>query len=193
MCHMPITRYEAKLRGRKGEVFAHLPFDLDEKKRPQAADGVSCSVCHQIGKEKLGTRESFNGGFVVEPPDSDQRAPGVRSVRDRAGTHAIMRTSPEGYRPTQTDHIRKSELCATCHTLYHAGARTGREGHRRAAGAGAVSGMAAQRVQGQAELPVVPHAGDRGAGADHARVRRAARRACRGTRSWPRTFSCCEC
>src|SRR5205814_4779790 len=29
----------------------------------------------------------------------------------------IMRSSTEGFRPTQGDHIRQSELCATCHTL----------------------------------------------------------------------------
>jgi hypothetical protein len=29
----------------------------------------------------------------------------------------IMRTSTEGFSPTQDEHIRQSELCATCHTL----------------------------------------------------------------------------
>ena len=29
VCHMPVTRYEAKLRGRLGEIFSHLPFDTD--------------------------------------------------------------------------------------------------------------------------------------------------------------------
>ena len=45
VCHMPIPRYEAKLRGEHGRVFAHLPFAADEKEGRQAADGVSC-VCH---------------------------------------------------------------------------------------------------------------------------------------------------
>ena len=31
-----------------------------------AQDGVSCSLCHQISKDKLGTRESLVGGFVVD-------------------------------------------------------------------------------------------------------------------------------
>ena len=68
VCHMPITRYEAKLAGKPGQIFSHLPFSADSKHGREAQDGVSCSVCHQIGKEKLGTRESFNGGFVVDPP-----------------------------------------------------------------------------------------------------------------------------
>jgi hypothetical protein len=41
VCHMPITRYEAKLRGKPGEVFAHLPFTADKKQGRQAKDGVS--------------------------------------------------------------------------------------------------------------------------------------------------------
>jgi len=68
VCHMPIPRYEAKVEGRKGQIFSHLPFDTDNKENAKAEDGVTCSVCHQISKEKLGTRESFNGGFVVAAP-----------------------------------------------------------------------------------------------------------------------------
>src|SRR4030081_2419604 len=30
VCHMPITRYEAKLRGKDGETFAHLPISAGE-------------------------------------------------------------------------------------------------------------------------------------------------------------------
>ena len=46
----------------------------------------------------------------------------------------------------------------------HRDARAGRHGGRTASRAGAVPGVAAQRLQGRAELPVVPHAGGRGAG-----------------------------
>jgi len=117
-CHMPITRYEAKVRGRKGEVFSHLPFDRDKKNGRKAEDGVSCSVCHQIGKEKLGTRESFNAGFVIDPPNSRDDRPEYGPYQIEKGQTRIMRTSTGGYHPTRDDHIRQSELCATCHTLY---------------------------------------------------------------------------
>src|SRR5437016_12408543 len=46
-CHMPIARFEAKLNGQLGTVFAHLPFDDNSKKNVSAEDGVSCSICHQ--------------------------------------------------------------------------------------------------------------------------------------------------
>jgi hypothetical protein len=114
---MPITRYDAKLRGQRGEVFSHLPFSADQRSGRQAADGVSCSVCHQISKDRLGTPESFNGGFVVETPQDPDARPEYGPFDIEAGHTRIMKSSSEGYRPTQADHIRQSEICATCHTL----------------------------------------------------------------------------
>ena len=117
-CHMPISRYEAKLHGKLGEVFAHLPFDSDPQKNASAEDGVSCSICHQISKEKLGTRESYNGGFVVgNPPAKNDRPEFGPYAIDNGHVH-IMQTSTGGFRPTEAEHIHDSALCATCHTLY---------------------------------------------------------------------------
>lgn len=118
ICHMPITRFEAKLRGQRGEIFSHLPFDPDHESGKQAEDGVSCSVCHQVGEEKLGTRESFNGGFVVNPARAKSSHPEYGPFDIQAGQQLIMRSSSGGFLPNQELHIRKSELCATCHTLY---------------------------------------------------------------------------
>jgi hypothetical protein len=112
-----MARYEASVQGKKGRVFAHLPFPVDDKESKQAEDGVSCSVCHQIGKQRLGTPDSFNGRFVVDAPDAADNRPEYGPFQIDAGHTRIMRTSTEGYSPTQSDHIRQSELCATCHTL----------------------------------------------------------------------------
>ncbi len=117
-CHMPIARYQAKLQGRLGEVFAHLPFNSDPDKNAAAKDGVTCSVCHQIGKEKLGTRESFNGGFVIDSPISKDNHPEYGPYVIQNGQAHIMQTSTGGFRPTNDAHIQDSALCATCHTLY---------------------------------------------------------------------------
>ena len=70
-CHMPMARYGAKVMGQKGEVFKNLPIqstkDLNAPRAARlAADGVSCSMCHQIQENKLGTEESFTAGFVVD-------------------------------------------------------------------------------------------------------------------------------
>jgi len=117
VCHMPIPRFEAKLKGQKGQVFSHLPFDADNKGNAEAEDGVTCSVCHQIAKEKLGTAESFNGGFVINPAPSKSEHPEYGPFAVEPGRQRIMHTSSGGFRPTEDAHIRDSALCGTCHTL----------------------------------------------------------------------------
>ena len=117
ICHMPMARYESKLAGHEGEIFSHLPFDRRKLSDRLAADGVSCPVCHQIEDKKLGTRESFIGGFVIDPVshNGERRAFGPFEID--SGRTAVMRSS-SGFRPAEAKHIRQSELCATCHTLY---------------------------------------------------------------------------
>ena len=118
VCHMPITHLQAKGEGRKTEIFAHLPFNPDNKDNVAAEDGVSCSVCHQIAKEKLGTPETFNGAFKVDDPEKgDQRSEYGPFVID-AGHERVMQCSTGGFVPTEAAHIRDSALCGTCHTLY---------------------------------------------------------------------------
>jgi hypothetical protein len=118
-CHMPAAQKLAKAGGGTGQVFAHLP--VREKagqsdRSALAADGVSCSVCHQIAPDRLGTRESFNGNFTVAPPlpDGTPRAFGPFAVDN--GRRRIMH-SVSGFGQAEATHIRESELCATCHTL----------------------------------------------------------------------------
>jgi hypothetical protein len=117
ICHMPMARYESKLAGQEGEVFAHLPFNPKKLADRLAADGVSCSVCHQITSENLGKRESFVGGFRIDAaqPPGERRVYGPFEI-DQGHTR-IMRSSSR-FQPTQGAQIRSAELCATCHTLY---------------------------------------------------------------------------
>lgn len=117
-CHMPMARYEAKARGEKGEVFAHLPIgDADSDESLLAADGVSCTMCHQLSAEGLGGTETFGGQFRVD----DRTKYGKRRVYGPydidSGRVRVMHSSSE-FIPTRGDHIRKSELCASCHTLF---------------------------------------------------------------------------
>jgi len=102
----------------QGEVFSHLPFDSEKPMDRLAADGVSCSLCHQITKEKLGTRESFVGGFVIDPKTPEGGRPEYGPFKIETGLTRIMRTSSRGFQPTEAEHMRQSEICATCHTLY---------------------------------------------------------------------------
>jgi hypothetical protein len=119
VCHMPIPRFEARLKGGKGKIFDHLPFGQgsDEKGDP-AEDGVTCSVCHQISKDNLGKKESFNGGFNVDAPASKTDHPEYGPYSIGKGQALIMQSSTGGFRPTFANHIADSALCGTCHTLY---------------------------------------------------------------------------
>jgi len=115
ICHMPMARTLAQAAGGTGEVFGLAPGSGDSEAHQFAADGVSCTLCHQIGPERLGTRESFVGGFVIgEPVEGGPRIFGPFEVTE--GRQALMR-SATGVQPTEATHVEQSEMCATCHTL----------------------------------------------------------------------------
>lgn len=119
ICHMPITRYEAKLANKESEIFAFLPFNQNTSRMSALGqDGVTCSVCHQISSEKLGTKQSFNGGFVIASPPSKDDHSEYGPFQIQPGQQLIMQSSTGGFRPTYGTHISDSALCATCHTLY---------------------------------------------------------------------------
>jgi hypothetical protein len=116
-CHMPMPQKISAASGTTVDVFSHLPIAKDRSELQQlAGDGVSCTVCHQISAERLGTRESFNANFVITPPPPG----GPRSIYGNydidAGRKTIMR-SVTGFQQEPAPHIKQSELCATCHTL----------------------------------------------------------------------------
>ena len=125
VCHMPMARTEAHARGREGRVFAHLPVAGGRGRDDRLAhDGVSCTICHQITGEKLGTPASFTGGFVVDAAPPLGKPRGVAGARPifgplevESGLTAVMHSATD-FRPAESAHVRQSELCATCHTLF---------------------------------------------------------------------------
>jgi hypothetical protein len=118
VCHMPMARTLARASGGHGEIFAHLPIGRNETPLdPLAADGVSCTLCHQIGEDRFGSRESFTGGFVVTVPAPAAPPSMFGPFNVDAGRAALMH-SATGVRPTESLHVQQSELCATCHSLF---------------------------------------------------------------------------
>jgi cytochrome c551/c552 len=117
-CHMPIVHGEEKNKGQMAHVFSHLPLRQDKTAQAKAAaDGVSCSVCHQITPQLLGTPESFNGNFVVGRASLGGVHPEFGPFDINPGLMQVMRSSTEGYQPQKGEQIRSAELCASCHTL----------------------------------------------------------------------------
>ncbi len=118
-CHMPMLQKVSKAAGRKTEVFAQLPINKKDgsELHKLAADGVSCTVCHQTSDEGLGTRDNFNANFTMRPTPADGNRVIFGPFLVDAGRKTIMR-SVTGFQQMQATHVQQSELCATCHTLY---------------------------------------------------------------------------
>jgi hypothetical protein len=112
-CHMPMARFDAAAAGGRGEVFASLAAAAPQ--HALATDGVSCTVCHQISAQNLGEHTSFDGGFAIEAARESRVAFGPHEVD--AGRQALMHSATT-FRPSVSTHLKTSELCATCHTLF---------------------------------------------------------------------------
>ena len=118
ICHMPMFRTQAVADGRSGEILRYLQGGFAPQEQGVAADGVSCTVCHQISAENLGQHASFDGGYLIEPALPEEgMIYGPYEVDP--GLQRLMH-SASGQRPAQATHIQRSELCATCHTLFTA-------------------------------------------------------------------------
>ncbi len=118
ICHMPMSAFAARASGRPGVVFAHLPVGQGRAADSAlAGDGVSCAVCHQIQPDRLGTPESFTGGYVIDTTRADGERPVFGPFAVDAGRQRVMR-SATGFLPTEATHLTSSDACATCHTLY---------------------------------------------------------------------------
>lgn len=106
-CHIPMAAYHAKTNALPPPKLADIGSDTALGQL--AADGVSCTLCHRITSEGLGTAESFTGGFHLT------------EGKTVFGQHGDLHTTPminqSGFTPQQASHIRSSALCGTCHTV----------------------------------------------------------------------------
>ena len=114
-CHMPMARTLAKAYGGMGKVFEHLAAAAEgDAASMLALDGVSCTTCHQSRDDNFGDESSFDGNFVIRP-SADPQIFGPFEIDD--GLRRIMQSS-SGFAPETGTHTQRSELCATCHTLF---------------------------------------------------------------------------
>src|SRR6185437_6813757 len=97
-----------------GEPFKHsmvyaLPDQPDGKYGALARDGVSCSACHRISKEELGSPATFTGKFKVDPPDV------TNGPFDQPAT--LPMKNALGITARESAHVKTSALCGSCHTV----------------------------------------------------------------------------
>lgn len=116
-CHMPASRQAASAAGSHTRVFWQQEDGAGAAAlRALGNDGVTCTVCHQIAADRLGTRESFNGNFAVAAPLADGRRRAFGPFAPDRGRSRIMH-SVTGFEQEEAAHVQQSEMCATCHTL----------------------------------------------------------------------------
>lgn len=102
-CHTPMAHHTHRIAGQKplsiGEATSH----------PLYSDGVSCTVCHQIQPDGLGTEATWDGQPLIIPGRTI-----FGPFADPGGTPMIMHSA---FTPKQGSHIQSSAMCASCHTL----------------------------------------------------------------------------
>ncbi|MEZ5979643.1 MAG: hypothetical protein R3F34_15700 [Planctomycetota bacterium] len=106
-CHSPMARF-AGLDELELESPIHV-LHHDSRVGELARDGVSCTICHGIVPDGLGTEASYTAGFRL---DDRQRLFGPH-----AEPFAMPMQRHTGFTPTEASHVTTSALCASCHTL----------------------------------------------------------------------------
>lgn len=115
ICHMPAAWTQAHADGGQGVLFGPGFLNGNNPLHDAAMDGVTCSFCHQIQDQGLGTEASFSGKYTVDTAAvSPDRAIFGPYREPETGT---MRAAG-GFTPVYGPQTNDSALCATCHTLY---------------------------------------------------------------------------
>jgi hypothetical protein len=123
ICHMPMTTFPARASGGKGRIFDYLPGGRSAgADAALAADGVSCTVCHQLSATRLGDPATFTGKYVIDVNTGTGTGAGAGprafgSFAVDPGRTRVMQ-SGSGFAPTESTHLQRAETCASCHTLF---------------------------------------------------------------------------
>lgn len=103
-CHAPMGHTQAIRDGQKHYTIAQMKAD------PLSNDGVSCTLCHQIQPENFGKESSLSGGYIITD------AAEIYGPYEEPFPNPMINHT--GYTPVHGTHIKQSELCGTCHTVF---------------------------------------------------------------------------
>ncbi|MGI9073508.1 MAG: hypothetical protein ACR2JB_19855 [Bryobacteraceae bacterium] len=93
-----------------GKLFTRAQMqDPDSVYGGLARDGISCTVCHRISAEGLGTKATYTGNFKVGAPNHIY-GPFEDPVK-------LPMKNALGMKPLQGQQITESTLCGSCHTI----------------------------------------------------------------------------
>ena len=106
-CHAPMGRTHAYHTDTNLDAEGYYRFDT-AKGEDISREGVSCTACHQMQAD--GTD---SGGYIIS---------GDAANKVIFGPYPNPRTNPmfnnTKYTPVESKHVKSSEFCASCHTLY---------------------------------------------------------------------------
>lgn len=115
-CHAPMANEEAKKNVDSIQpIFGDGILSRQNPYHDLAMNGVSCSLCHQISpNEPFGTEAGFSGNFVINSyPTSTERL--IYGPYENVLTRPMQNFA--NFTPVYSEHIKSSELCASCHDL----------------------------------------------------------------------------
>jgi hypothetical protein len=121
-CHMGMARYQQLADGAtKYDIYVLDTGYLDptHNLHEAAMDGVSCTLCHQVRPDGLGTQATYTGQYAIDtstsPPDRLIFGPYDQVLQNPMQQNV-------GFLPTIEDvgkpHLTSSAHCGSCHTLY---------------------------------------------------------------------------
>ncbi len=117
VCHAPMARFSNDAKGESTLMFSdqgilaaeHPLYDL-------AVDGVSCAVCHQIPENPADDfRHSSDLAINLDLSASERFIYGAFPISEQ---NVTLMKAASGYTAVQSEHVRQSAVCATCHELY---------------------------------------------------------------------------
>ena len=119
-CHAPMGRTHAHLSDPTLLSTENCPLPdgcyrlAQAETEMHAREGVSCTLCHQIQDSNMGEDISFSGGYVIDANAALIFGPFQNP--HRGGARVMEQIS--GYTPQFGNHMGRSTLCASCHTLF---------------------------------------------------------------------------
>jgi hypothetical protein len=115
-CHAPMGRTHAHHSNTNLDTDGYYRLDL-AMTASISREGISCTACHQIDSENLGSEDTFSGKFeIAKFGEADFKK--TYGKFDVAAGASRMSNLTGGHLPVQGTHIAESAMCATCHTLY---------------------------------------------------------------------------
>ncbi|OJX40457.1 MAG: hypothetical protein BGO78_05530 [Chloroflexi bacterium 44-23] len=116
-CHAPMAVFSNIASGEKSLLLGQQGILAPEHPLYElAVDGVSCTVCHQIPVNPADNLR-HSGDLAINLDLSALERPIYGAFPITEQNAAIMKAA-SGYTAVQSEHVRESTICASCHELY---------------------------------------------------------------------------